>query len=86
MSEKGEKTKIPLSIAMPDQLKLNDENSKESITESSDDKVDTAKEREQSAEFVTGYQLLIVMSSVTIVVFLMMLDLAIIVTVSQNQL
>ena len=86
MSEKEEKAEIPLHITMPDQSQTNDESSKKSTTEGSDEKVDMDKESEQHVEFVTGYQLLTVVSSVTIVIFLMMLDLAIIVTVWQSQL
>lgn len=47
-----------------------------------DDIAKTAEAVEPEHEYISGVQLLLVMSSVTLVVFLMLLDISIIVTVS----
>lgn len=60
-----------------------DDNSANSTHEKiSDDTVKTAESVEPEHVYISGFQLWLVMSSVTLVIFLMLLDVSIIVTVS----
>lgn len=55
------------------------------VAEQSDEKPQQSSPAEDEDEYVTGFKLIIVIVAVTLVCFLMMLDMSIIVTVSMSR-